>query len=115
MVDEILKKLIEFLQQASPLVWASLVRQVYAIAFSQIAWAVALIALCFGAWKFSHFCEKQQKTDDYNDGEWGFTKWAFRVCALLGALVPFGLLVSAAMMIFNPDYYAIGLILAQIK
>jgi hypothetical protein len=115
MVDEILKKLIEFLQQASPLVWASLVRQVYAIAFSQIAWSVAVLVLCFAAWKFSNFCEKQQENDDYNDDDWSTAKWVLRSLSALALLIPFGLVVSAIMRIYNPDYYAIWLILAQIK
>lgn len=115
MIDEVLKKLIEFLQQASPLVWEALVRQIYAIAFSHVAWGIAWLVACFGMWKFSNFCEKQQEADDYNESEWSCTKWVFRVLSFLFLFIPFGLFVSASMKLFNPDYYAINLILSQIK
>ena len=115
MIDEVLKKLIEFLQQASPLVWEALVRQVYAIAFSQIAWAVGVGVSIFAMWKFSNYAEKQQTEDEYNEEEWKQTKLFFRVGAVLFMFIPFGLIVSASMKIYNPAYYAINLILSQIK
>ncbi len=110
MVDEILKELVEFLQQVSPLVWTSFVRQVYAIAFSQIAWAVAILVICFIMWRFSNFCEKWQKTDDYYADE-----WVLRILSIFMPFISFGLIVSAVMRIYNPDYYAVMLILHQIK
>jgi len=115
MIDEVPKKLIEFLQQASPLVWEALVRQVYAIAFSHIAWGIAWLVACFGMWKFADFCEKQ--ADEYNEDnrKWLGTKWVFRVLCFLVFFILFSLFVSASMRIFNPDYYAINLILSQIK
>ena len=66
-------------------------------------------------WKFSNYAEKQQTEDEYNEEEWKQTKLFFRVGAGLALFIPFGLIVSALMKLYNPSYYAINLILSQIK
>ena len=115
MNEEILKNLIEFLQKASPMIWDTFMRQVYADAFSYIAWSLVFFSAMFGLLKFSGYAEKQQVEDMYSSGEWEATTFWSRIVAFIMFLFSFGFFVSACMRFYNPSYYAIQLIVAQIK
>jgi hypothetical protein len=110
MIDEVLRKLIDFLQEASPFVWSTLLRQVYVDAAGNIAWSVGLLVLAFVLYKAGKY-GKEHATDYNMLGEMGLIAWFF--CALFG-VASFSLLVDAIKYFSNPEFYAIQYILRQI-
>ena len=102
-MDEILKALMEFLKEASPMVWNALVRQVYAQAVGYIVGAVLALTVSIALWLSGpRFAEAV-----CDDG----AKYHLRAFALGIFLISVGLSVSAWMRFYNPDYYAIQIIL----
>lgn len=110
MIDEVLRKLIDFLQEASPLVWSTLLKQVYVDAAGNIAWSVGLLVIAFVLYKAGKY-GKENATDYNMSGEMGWIAWV--LCAFAGA-GSFGLLVDAMKNFANPEFYAIQYILRQI-
>lgn len=115
MIDEVLKRLIEFLQGASPLVWSALIKQVYIEALARLAWAVGLLVITFLLVKLVNF-QKKAYEEKYNDGrffsdsEWA---WLWAGVAATG-IASFALIVSALMWFANPEFYAIRYVIEKI-
>ena len=102
-MDEILRALIEFLKEASPLVWGALIRQIYSSAIAQIFWAV--IALVCGGMSWRNAARFSKAWGDREAVYW------LKGLAILLLLASLGLVISGVMMIYNPSYYAIRHIL----
>ena len=110
MIDEVLRKLIEFVQEASPLIWQTLVKQVYAEAVGHVVWLVAAVGLSVLIYRF---CIWMKKIDDEaNDTDITLQLVGWVALILLGAFITFQATESFKMF-FNPEYYAIKLILAN--
>lgn len=113
MIDEALRKLIEFLEVASPATWEVLVKQVYVEAIASLAWAIGLSVAAYFLFKLGAYARKEYE-DDYMSG-WDlgavFSYIAFGVCVAIA----FGLFVEFAMHIINPEFYAIRYIISQFK
>jgi hypothetical protein len=110
MIDEVLKQLIDFLQTASPMVWETLIKQVYITGLSYVLWGAGLGVASFYCIKVGNYGRRQME----DDADWfGGAILAFVGAALTG-VTSFGLLVSAIAHFINPEFYAIQYILAQI-
>jgi hypothetical protein len=119
MIDQVLQKLIEFLQNASPLVWSTLVKQVYVEAISMIAWAVGLFVLClllikFGKWLGAKSEEMAEKRSDYDTDGYNMGKWVSYLSSFMAGVFFFSLLIEAFKHIANPNFYAIQYIVQTI-
>jgi hypothetical protein len=110
MIDDVLRKLIDFLQEASPLVWNILLKQVYVDAAGSVAWSVALLVIAFVLYKAGKY-GKENATGHNLSGEMGLAAWIG--CTIAGAS-SFGLLVDAIQRFANPEFYAIKYILSII-
>ena len=108
----IITELIEFLKTASPIVWQSLIKQVYSEAIVDLVWGLFLGGICFGLAKLFIYGSEQYKKDDYSDWGWG------KLVALIGSgtagLISFGLIVTALQWFANPEFYAIRFLLEKI-
>lgn len=118
-MDELLKELIEFVQQASPLVWSALLKQVYIYAFQHLVWGVlfgSLALVC--SIVCSRFTAKWitlVKEEDYVEDHVSFLSVFSGCLAILSWLITFGMLIEGISRFINPEYYAIRLILYQLK
>ena len=112
MIEEVLSQLIAFLQEASPLVWATLIKQVYVEAVADLIWAIGLIVVCILLAKLGNYGRKESEKDKYS--EWGFWFWFVYLSSAFAVLISFSLFVSALMQFVNPEFYAIRYILQQI-
>ena len=103
-LDKLLRELIEFVKNASPVIWAALVKQVYVVALQHAIWIIVPIT------SLIVFFSRQIKeaVEDDNTGELTFYVWIFRIVALI---VMIGLASAAIARVINPDFYAIQLIL----
>lgn len=111
MIDEVLRKLIEFVQEASPLVWSTLVKQVYAEAVGHVVWLVAAVVLSVFVYRFCVWMKKMD--DDTNDTDITLQLVGWGLLIILGAVITYQAIESFKMF-FNPEYYAIQLILKNI-
>lgn len=121
MIDQVLQKLIEFLENASPLVWNTLIKQVYVEAFSTIAWAILLIFFCIAALVVAQKLKiegdkeiTKGRYDEDNNPYFGMV-WASRLASLILGIVSFSFVITAIQYIINPEYYAIQMIIKSIS
>ncbi len=115
MIDETLRKLIEFIQDASPVVWQTLIKQVYVEASARILWALALLVLGYLVIKLVN-AKKKKYDEDYDDGQFlEDSAWAVGyIIAAVIFIIAFALFVSSLMRFMNPQFYAIRFILGTI-
>jgi len=111
-MDEILMELVEFLKNASPVVWSALIRQVYVEAFSKIAWGIGLAALCYISVKTTKYAYNKTKDDSYSMWELGGIFLA--ILSVVVGIWSFENFVEAVKWFANPDFYAIRFILQQL-
>ena len=124
-MDEVLVKLVEFVENASPVIWEAAQRQVVADMATNAIWIVAAVGLAaFLVW-VARGCENViLGIEEYNEGKgWSNAKdsegWHMSlimsyvgvVALTLGALV---LLTGNIRMAINPTYYAIQNIMGMV-
>jgi hypothetical protein len=114
MTDEILRELIEFIENASPAVWSTLLKQVYSDAFTLLAWGVFVAILAVVSFKLARVFNKKNK-DGYNGrDDYEFMLWMTSVLAVVAVPSAFAMFVEAIKYLINPEFYAIRFILMQI-
>lgn len=106
-MDELARDLVEFLKTASPIVWAAFIRQAYVVAAAKLGWAISLAAGCTLLVLIGRHVERLDPDD-------GFFLFVYFVAVFMG-IFTFGLIISALMWALNPEYYAIQLILRQLR
>jgi len=113
MIDEVLQKFIEFVQNASPYIWQTLIKQVYVEAFGYLLFGVGLTAVSVILFKVGEKAYIKAQNERFYDGELlYFLSFAFSGVA---GFVAFLFLVSAVKWFVNPDFYAIRFILESIQ
>ena len=108
----IITELIEFLKTASPIVWQSLIKQVYSEAAADLVWALVIGGICFGLAKLFIYGNEQCKEDDFSD--WEICRWFSLAGSVVAGLFSFGLIINAIQWFINPEFYAIRFILEKI-
>jgi hypothetical protein len=107
MEQEILQ-LIDELKSLAPALWEVLVRQVYTEAWMQVVGAVVQL-LFSGAMAWAAKAVYEQR-DDEDLSFWGFA--IFAITSIGSLVVAFGWSIpNAAKMFYNPNYYAIKMII----
>jgi uncharacterized membrane protein len=112
-MTELMQELIEFLKNASPAAWQTLLKQVYVEAAGQIAWALAMAVVCALLVKLGLYAKRQYVEDAYS--LWDVGKWLSFGGACIAGLVAFGLCVSAMQWLANPEFYAIRYIIQSLR
>jgi hypothetical protein len=111
-MNEVLAQLVAFLKEASPLVWSTLIKQVYIEASANIAWSIGLLVVCVLLAKLGNYRRKQYAEDEYSD--WQQCMWFLYLGSGIFGAIAFALVVSALMHFANPEFYAIRFILSNI-
>lgn len=120
-MTELLYELIGWLKATSSVVWGALVKQVYANTFEIVAWAVIsgfIAKVFFGVAKKLLAKSKEDKRTAYRNDDMTDSDWATLSSSILGvvfAIIASGLLIYAAKMLYNPEYYAIKMILDNLR
>jgi len=94
-MDEILKALMEFLKEASPVAWNALVRQVYATAVLHVFWAGVATGGGVILWKNSTRFEESVGDKDARHFPMGVAVILFFLSLLFASM--------AGMRFYNPD------------
>ncbi len=114
MIDDVLSKLIAFLENASPMVWQTLLRQVRADAIAGLFWAGFLLGVSFGLWRLTRYALAMAR-DRNEDTGWMLGAMFGFMGVVISALASVGNLVTAFKYLYNPEFYAIQYIISQIK
>ena len=109
-MTEIVRELIEFIKNASPQLWAILIRQAYTEATAKAIWAIALLAACYASVRLArHFAKLAE-----GDSDWGQIMVVTYISAFICGVVAFSMLIGSIMWFINPEFYAIRFILQSI-
>ena len=102
MEHELLERLIDFIENASPVIWEAATKQVAVQAASHLMWAtllfVATLALLYVA-------KKSWKEREYNSNEELFV--VFSILAAATGILGLVLCTHGVSLLMNPEYYAI--------
>jgi len=110
MIDKTLQTLIDFLQMASPVIWETFIRQVYISAYLDFVWAGVFLIVSLAMWRWSrHF---EVRNDDRDDEE---AMWICRAISVAALMICLVLVDVVVVQLSNPNYYAIQLIMKQLK
>ena len=111
MIDQALQKLIEFIEQASPVLWGILIKQVYSDIVTYFLWSIFTLAIAFGFYKLGKYHGKLHKEIGWQDDEHELLS-LFSYAGSSIALIAFPFLLTTCIrIIVNPYYYAITNIL----
>ena len=107
MDEELLGRLLQFVEEASPFVWAAVRRQAI-IDYMHIGfWAAVLGGAC---WQLAGMSKNKMK--NYRDDADGYV---FAIAAVLTGFAALGLLAYLTGIVASPDYYAIRLLLNLVR
>lgn len=114
MYNDAIRQLIEFIQTSAPVVWDSLIRQVYVEAFGSALVMVVLIIAGIALLRLSLKLKREEDAREYSDDadDWWWGALALGILFLLLASV--SLYMGIARLV-NPIYYAIQLILPVVQ
>jgi hypothetical protein len=105
-----LQQLIDFVKSASPVIWSTLVRQVYTYAVADILWAMMSVTCAVFLYKLAMKNKPQYDKDKKDDKFYAHWEVGIPLCfvgSAITTLIAFGLIVAAIMAFMNPYYYAI--------
>lgn len=113
----LLQELVTYLKEVSPMLWETLMRQVYMNAVATSAWAVAMLVL---AGISLYVCRKAYKKTSAENREWSSSvidemSVIFGAVGFVTGVIVFMICITMAIPMFlNPQYYAIQLILENL-
>ena len=113
MIDTVLQKLIEFVETASPFLWETLYRQVYVQVVVHVIWMIIFIGLAAVCYKLFQYGKLEKAKDD--DTEWIFGLVLGGIGATVFTVFSVIELEECIIRLINPNYYAIQLILSNIR
>ena len=111
MDNELIRKLVEFVEEASPIIWAAVQRQVMVSAIGDLVWATVFLAITIALVYGCIRCRNIYLKDTYDNDGWDVFAILFGLSAA-GAAFIFGFLLSNGLSyLLNPDYRAIKILI----
>lgn len=99
MNDEVLSKLIELVETASPVIWAAALRRVYVVVIADLIWGAIFFGFAYAAYRYA-----RHMWDEWDDSfPQTVSVVAIALLVLFGALV----ITSGLMWLGSPEYAAI--------
>ena len=113
MGEEVLSKLVEFIESASPVIWETARRQVVVDLVQSIVWMVLCAIATYVCVKWSKYFWRKHQEDKYGYHEVsvGFLIGGAAIAALIVA-VSLTHIIGVAI---NPNYYTIRLLLGYVQ
>jgi hypothetical protein len=111
MMEELIAKLVELVESASPELWEIAQRQVLANIVTKVIWAVVPLIIFVVLLFLARICWRQSKEDKYNEDEWisgAIVLVVVSIGFMVFALTKINYIISA---MINPKYYAIKALL----
>lgn len=114
-MSDVLRKLLQMVQEMSPFVWQTLLRQVHIHAIQNIIWAVFFSISVFVFLRLAKHSWLQSNEDPFNGGEWKALCMVSIILAIACLVASLESTTSAIGRFLNPDFYALQYILSQLK
>lgn len=117
-MTELLQQLINFIKEASPVVWDTFIKQVYVEAGQALIWTVVLVISTVLLIKCGNYCRHKYNDvdeEDYLFGQYLFGQWMSYAFAIFASLYSVTLITSAVSQFINPEYYAIQMIVGMLE
>ena len=112
----ILGKLIDFVENASPVIWEAAQRQVVANIASGALWAIVWVVVLYGSFRLGGFLWTKGKEADLLDEDFIYAgSICAYACSVAFGFVALHLGISVVKMAINPAYYAIENILSMVR
>ena len=108
-MDEVLHKLIEFVESASPVIWAAAQQQVWANIIETAVWLGIIGILFLVCLVTSIYCIRRIRQHRYHE-DWTVGAWFAVAGTVLLFLISGGLLADFLKMLNNPLWYAIKIL-----
>ena len=111
---ETIRKIIEFIEEASPIMWGLSQKQVWVNVLGNVTWGLLLIGIALLMAKAAKWFWKESKNKRYDEGLWQF--YTVLVVAGIAFVGLFGLclLLSGLGWAINPDYWAVKVMIGLI-
>lgn len=116
-MQETLSQLIAWIREASPLVWGIAMRQVYVGVVMNFVWMAVFATGISALLALARYCRRGiAKRPEYHDEDW-YTEglWVSIILAIVSVFPTVITLCCAISGLLNPEWYAIELLLGQIK
>jgi hypothetical protein len=111
MDNELIRKIVEFVEEASPIIWAAVQRQVAVTVVLDLIWAALFLALTIGLVYGCIRCRNKYLEDTYRNDAYSMSA----IFLVLGAAVTTFMFVflfnNALSHLLNPDYHAIKILI----
>ena len=112
MGEDLIYKMVGFLESASPVLWEASVRQATMTGYSNLMWCIVLLICALASARGAVYGFREAKKERYTEWEWIWPSLATIAPFLTG--FAFGCLDYAIRMLANPTYYAVKLLLKLI-
>jgi len=109
--QDVLAQLVEFVENAAPMVWAIARRQVVVSIAEHILWFLGVGGFAWWGIRLGKKWRKSFVADEILDTPEGFAVMLAVIFAYIAVPVAFGLLIAIISRLVNPDFYAIQLLL----
>ena len=110
-MEEILRQLMEIVQETTPAVWAIARRQVASIVVQMLVCCVLCLIGTVMLVRLAAFCQRKHR-DMYDD--WDLARSFSIAGAVVSGLFATGLAIDLIMHLINPEYYTIKVLLSLI-
>lgn len=112
MGEDVVQKLIEFVQNASPVVWNAALKQVQVDAVLYFIGAVVFLVLTIGCISLTRWSNnKKKEATDWNESDYDLGIYFGAAGAVLFTLCTVGFICEMVVRLINPTWYAIQNIL----
>jgi hypothetical protein len=125
-MDQAIQQLIEFIKTASPVIWATLVKEAYYQGITSLVWVLVFIVLAVLAFRYGKVSQKNYELELDREDRWGDKpgprldeyqiKYHVSYAAVPIILFITGIILNNAILwILNPEFHAITLLINQFK
>ena len=115
MGEEILRKLVEFIENASPVIWAAASRQVAVNAIRTILAAIVFLVATLVLARLAAYCNKRYHEDERESEDWNVGRWTSITLGLVFFVIFLILAIGVIGPLVNPDYYAIQVLINLVR
>ncbi len=112
-MDKVLIELIDALKSASPHIWQILMKQVYGDAVVELVFSILLVIAGCVLIKLTFYAKARYKEDRFSS--WDAMAVISAIVAITGFATSNIVFLDAMQKFYNPEYYAIQLILSHLS
>lgn len=111
---DIVRRIIEFIEEASPIMWELSQKQVMVNVLGNIVWGLLFVGIAILMIKAAKWFWAESKKKGYEEGLWQFYTVIVTTSLVIVGLFGLSLLLSGLGWAMNPDYWAVKVMIGLI-